>query len=79
MALLRISLKFVNDLIKLRRDTGSLGLRLRVGGGGHGKLAGVTGRIEARSPSTDWLQDWPTRMASMFIAAPSGGRCTASD
>jgi transposase len=44
----RVSPRFVNDLIKLRRETGSLAPRPQGNGGGHGKLAGVTGWIEAR-------------------------------
>ena len=44
----RVSPKFVNDLIKLRRDTGSLAPRPQGNGGGHGKLAGVTDWIKAR-------------------------------
>ncbi len=44
----RVSPKFVNDLIKLRRKTGSLLPRPQGNGGGHGKLAGVTGWIDAR-------------------------------
>lgn len=44
----RVSPKFVNELIKLRRDTGSLEPRPQGNGGGHGKLAGMTGWIEAR-------------------------------
>lgn len=44
----RVSPKFVNDLIKLRRETGSLSPRRQGNGGGHGKLAGVTGWIEDR-------------------------------
>jgi transposase len=43
-----VSPKFVNELIKLRRETGSLKPRPQGNGGGHGKLAGVTGWIEAR-------------------------------
>jgi len=38
----------VNELIKLRRETGSLVPRRQGNGGGHGKLAGVTRWIEAR-------------------------------
>lgn len=41
----------MNDLIKLRRDTGSLSPRPQGNGGGHGKLAGVTGWIETRVAS----------------------------
>ena len=44
----RVSPKFVNDLIKLRRVTGSLLPRPQGNGGGHGKLAGVTDWIDAR-------------------------------
>lgn len=44
----RVSPKFVNDLIKLRRETGSLAPRRQGNGGGHGKLAGVTRWIERR-------------------------------
>ena len=44
----RVSPKFVNELIKLRRETGSLKPRPQGNGGGNGKLAGVTGWIEAR-------------------------------
>ena len=38
----RVSPKFVNELIKLRRETGSLEPRPQGNGGGHGKLADVT-------------------------------------
>lgn len=38
----------MNDLIKLRRATGSLAAHPQGNGGGHGKLACVTGWIEAR-------------------------------
>lgn len=44
----RVSPKFVNDLMNLRRETGSLAPRLQGNGGGHGKLAGVTDWIDAR-------------------------------
>ena len=44
----RVSPKFVNDLIKLRRDTGSLAPRPQGNGGGHGKLAHLAGWIETR-------------------------------
>lgn len=44
----RVSPKFVNELIKLRCETGSLLPRLQGNGGGHGKLAGLTGWINAR-------------------------------
>ncbi|QBY00374.1 transposase [Rhodophyticola sp. CCM32] len=44
----RVSPRFVNDLIKLRRETGSLAPRPQGNGGGHGKLASVADWIEAR-------------------------------
>lgn len=44
----RVSPRFVNDLINLRRETGSLSARPQGNGGGHGKLASVAGWIEAR-------------------------------
>ena len=44
----RVSTRFVNEVIKLWRDTGSLKPRPLGNGGGFGKLAGVTGWIEAR-------------------------------
>ncbi len=44
----RVSPKFVNDLVKLRRETGFLTPRQQGNGGGHGKLAGVTGWLKAR-------------------------------
>ena len=44
----RVSPKFVNDLLKLRCETGSLVPRPQGNGGGHGKLAGVTCWIDAR-------------------------------
>ncbi len=44
----RVSPRFVNELIKLRGETGALVPRPQGNGGGHGKLAGVTGWIEAR-------------------------------
>lgn len=47
----RVSPRFVNDLVKLRRETGSLAPRRQGNGGGHGKLAGVMGWLEARVAS----------------------------
>jgi transposase len=44
----RVSPKFVNDLVKLRRETGSIMPRAQGNGGGHGKLATVQGWVEAR-------------------------------
>ena len=43
-----VSPRFVTDLIKLRRETGSLAPRPQGNGGRHGKLAGVIDWIEAR-------------------------------
>lgn len=44
----RVSPKFVNDLVKLRRETGGLTARRQGNGGGHGKLTEVTGLFKAR-------------------------------
>lgn len=44
----RVSPKFVNDLVKLRRETGSFAPRRQGNGGGHGKLTGLTDWIVAR-------------------------------
>lgn len=44
----RVSPKFVNDLVKLRRETGSIAPRRQGNGGGHGKLVAVQDWIEAR-------------------------------
>ena len=37
----RVSIKFVNDMVILKRTTGSLEAKKQGNGGGHGKLAGV--------------------------------------
>jgi len=34
----RVSVKFVNDMVNLKRDTGALYTRVQGNGGGHGKL-----------------------------------------
>ena len=39
----RVSVKFVNDMVLLKRATGSLAAKPQGNGGGHGKLAGVAG------------------------------------
>lgn len=44
----RVSIKFVNDMVLLKRATGSLEAKPQGSGGGHGKLAGVAGWIEQR-------------------------------
>ena len=45
----RVSIKFVNDMVLLKRATGSLEAKPQGnGGGGHGKLSGVVGWIERR-------------------------------
>lgn len=44
----RVSPKFVNDLVKLRRETGSITPRPQGNGGGHRKLVAVQGWIAAR-------------------------------
>ena len=51
----RVSIKFVNDMVKLKRETGSLEPK-RQGRSGHGKLAGshdwVRGKIESKPDVT---------------------------
>ena len=37
----RVSVKFVNDMVLLKRATGALDPKPQGNGGGHGKLAGV--------------------------------------
>ena len=44
----RVSIKFVNDIVQLKRRTGSLDAKPQGNGGGDGKLAGVAGGIERR-------------------------------
>ena len=44
----RVSPKFVNDLVKLRCETGCLTPRRQGNGGGHGRLVDVTGWLQAR-------------------------------
>lgn len=51
----RVSPRFVNELIHLRRETGSPASRPQGNGGGHGKLAGVIGRIEDRVAATNGI------------------------
>ena len=44
----RVSIKFVNDMVILKRSTGSLEPKSQGNGGGHGKLAGVVDWIAQR-------------------------------
>ena len=44
----RVSIKFVNDMVLLKRATGSLVAKPQGNGGGHGKLAGVADWILRR-------------------------------
>ena len=44
----RVSVKFVNDMVILKRETGGLAPRAQGHGGGHGKLVGVGDWITAR-------------------------------
>lgn len=44
----RVSIKFVNDMVILKRSTGGLEPKPQGNGGGHGKLACVAGWIEGR-------------------------------
>ncbi len=44
----RVSVKFVNDMVILKRETGGLEPRAQGNGGGHGKLVAVQEWITAR-------------------------------
>ncbi|WP_027255759.1 helix-turn-helix domain-containing protein [Leisingera aquimarina] len=44
----RVSVKFVNDMVKLKRETGSLDPKPQGNGGGHGKLGTVRDWLERR-------------------------------
>ena len=44
----RVSVKFVNDMVKLRRATGSLAPKPQGNGGGHGKLSGLKDWVARR-------------------------------
>ena len=44
----RVSIKFVNDMVKLKRTTGSLAPKKQGNGGGHGKLVVVSEWITTR-------------------------------
>ena len=44
----RVSIKFVNDMVLLKRATGSLEAKQQGNGGGHGKLVGVADWLERR-------------------------------
>jgi len=44
----RVSIKFVNDMVILKRETGSLAAKPQGNGGGRGKLAGVADWLERR-------------------------------
>ena len=44
----RVSVKFVNDMVILKRETGALEPRQQGNGGGHGKLARLRDWIAAR-------------------------------
>jgi transposase len=44
----RVSVKFVNDMVLLKRATGSLEAKRQGNGGGHGRLSGVAGWIRGR-------------------------------
>lgn len=44
----RVSIKFVNDMVLLKRRSGSLEAKRQGNGGGHGKLSGVADWIAGR-------------------------------
>jgi len=45
----RVSIKFVNHMVILKRTTGSLEAKRQGNGGGHGKLPGVADRTRCRA------------------------------
>ncbi len=61
----RVSVKFVNDMVILKRETGGLEPRAQGNGGGHGKLVSVqdwiTGRMEEKPDMT--LNDLVSELA----------------
>jgi hypothetical protein len=80
----RVSAKFVNDLVRLRRETGALAPRRQGNGGRRGKLAGVTDWVGPGSPpraSSRSMNSWPNwagRMGLTSVASRFGGFCAAS-
>lgn len=61
-----VSPKFVHDLIKLRRETGSLEPRPQGNGGEHGKLA----------PVGDWIEARVAAKGAMIVASALIAGCT---
>jgi len=58
-ALLRVSVKFVNDMVVLKRETGGLEPGLQGNGGEHGKSGAVCGAGSRRGglprPTSRWM------------------------
>ena len=52
----RVSIKFVNDMVILKRTTGSLEAKKQGNGGGHGKLSGVVADWTLRHCPAFWPQ-----------------------
>ena len=77
----RVSVKFVNDMVILKRETGALDPRVQGNGGGHGKLKAVTDSIKRRLP--ELLNQIPHDQQIASVTAPSHGlqanRCRATD
>ena len=72
----RVSPKFVNDLIKLRCESGSL-----LGTASWHRWAIGSRRVSrprVRSRLMKWLASWRMFMASPFIAVACGGSCVGS-
>lgn len=77
-------MKFVNDMVILKRETGGLAPRVQGHGGGHGKLVGVGDWITARMKAkpdvtlTTWSANFQIITASPFTVSRFGGFCVAS-
>ena len=81
----RVSVKFVNDMVILKRETGGLEPRRQGNGGGHGKLGRLRDWIAARMTAKPdlTLDDLVLEMMLMrtkrqSIAYRSGARCAVS-
>jgi hypothetical protein len=79
----KVSVKFVNDMVKLMKTTGGLVPKAQGNGGGHGKLSSLKDGSPAgsRRSGTSRLPDWPPRSprrtAWRCIAARSGVCCAS--
>ena len=65
----KVSVKFVNDMVKLMKATGGLAPKAQGNGGGHGKLAGLKDWVARRIGAT---RDLTTAELAAEIAATHG-------